>query len=80
MALKIKNGKKYQANIILNWAESFAGNATIKSKLEAVGFKDVKVSGVDYNRVAEGIWVGDDIDDATELLPEQIREVKEIET
>lgn len=78
MALPIKSGQRYKAKITLSWAESFADNDLIKQKFEESGFTDVEITGSGYNRIGEGTWEGESVDDASEIVPSQISEIEEI--
>lgn len=55
--LKLKQGKRYKAVVTLGWFEaSVASNEMIAEKLSGVGFKEVKVTGAEARRSAEGVW------------------------
>lgn len=72
----VKHGTTYKAQLTLSWFESFASDDMIASKFEALGFKDVVVSGDGETRYAQGIWLGPD--ETVPLTDEHIVSVTEV--
>jgi len=75
--LKLKQGKRYKAVVTLGWFEaSVASNEMIAEKLSGVGFKEVKVTGSDTRRAAEGIWAKPD--QTVQEIDSHLSEITEI--
>jgi hypothetical protein len=74
----VRQGRRYQALIRLNFWQSFADNSAVARKFEEVGFTEVSVSGAGRERLAKGLWPHPD---ATAELPAQIDpgSIREIE-
>jgi len=68
-------GGVYRARVVLNWAESFAGNALVAAKFRTVGFSDITVKGSGSQRIIEGSWMHDDVEGD---MPSQVDEVIEV--
>ena len=71
----VRQGKRYRAQLALNFVERFASNETIAKKFREVGFSEVRVSGSGRTRDVEGVWPGEN---ANANMPPQIRTVSEI--
>jgi hypothetical protein len=65
----VHKGKRYRATLSLNSVERLADNALIASKFRALGFSEVRVTGVGAIRRVEGFWSRKD---ASTPLPPQI--------
>lgn len=78
MAVSIKKGTRYKAQLKLNWVESFASNSTVAGKFKEVGFDNVLVEGSGYNRVAYGTWTKATIKNASSIIPSQVVKVEEV--
>jgi len=72
VSFALLKGGRYRARVILNWAESFAGNDMVASKFRSIGFSDVLVRGSGSQRIIEGDWMNDDVEGE---MPSQIDEV-----
>lgn len=72
----VHSGKRYAARIELPFFEAIgASNDDIADRFTAAGFKEVHVTGTGTERIAHGLWAGED---ASAELPSQITEVKEL--
>lgn len=78
MSFPIRNGSRYRAEIHLSGIESWASNATVRQKLEEAGFGRVVVKGYGGKRIAEGVWLGESVEDAVHLIPSQVYSVEEV--
>jgi hypothetical protein len=57
----VRQGKRYQAVVTLNWFEQqVATNATIAGQLATLGFSSVVVTGAGATRQVAGTWMGAD--------------------
>jgi hypothetical protein len=65
----VHKGKRYRATLSLNSVERLADNALIAKRFRALGFSNVRVSGVGAIRRVEGFWSRKD---ASTPLPPQI--------
>lgn len=70
--MQLIQGKKYQAQIVLDGVERFASNGTIREKLTNAGFVNVEVTGSGGARSASGVW-GKATQEAS--LPKQVKNV-----
>ena len=76
-ASPVREGRRYQAIIKLDFVQSWAGNDTVAGKFEEAGFTEVEVTGSGRKRLAKGLWQHPDA--SAELPPEIVPPVREIE-
>ena len=71
----VRKGKRYRAEIRLNFIEAVASNDRIAEELRKLGLVDVMVSGSGRDRIAEGTWSSAA---ATTEVPDRIKSIEEI--
>lgn len=71
----VRKGKRYLAEISLNWWEAVAGNDTVARKIADAGFTEVEVKGGGREREAKALWP---LADAAAEVPRQIKTIVEI--
>jgi hypothetical protein len=72
----VRQGRRYQADIVLGFLERLAGNETVAGKFRDAGFTEVEISGSGRHRLGKGLWPHLD---ASAEIPEQVTSIREIE-
>ncbi|HUU66596.1 MAG TPA: hypothetical protein VMW57_04840 [Methyloceanibacter sp.] len=71
----VRQGKRYEATVMLGLFQSAASNEIVADKFREVGFTDVVVIGSGRTRAAKGSWPHPA---QSADIPDEIREIHEI--
>ena len=73
----VRQNKRYQATVSLNFVERLASNEMVGRKFRDLGFTEVQVTGKGRTRYVRALWPAKE---ASAEIPPQIRSIEEIET
>jgi hypothetical protein len=78
MKYTVREGRHYQAIVLLGFWQQLVPNEEIADRFRQVGFTEVDVSGSGRQRLAQGLWPKPDAsaDLPDEIDPNSIREIE----